>query len=105
MPGDSWPPQSISVMIPMRERASPFRHLGGTILADHGPLTLDEAQNLIRFYRAELALFDGGGAQLCRQRAESLEQARAQAILWRRAAGWREPATVDVVYPCRRDAP
>ena len=87
----------------MPEPESPFRHLGGSIIADHGPLTLKVANALVSFYRTEQALSCGSGARLCRQRAENLEFARAQAILWRRAAGWTDPADADATHSCQRN--
>ena len=87
----------------MPEPASLFRHLGGSIIADHGLLTLKAANALVSFYRTEQALSCGGRARLCRQRAESLESARAQAVLWRRAAGWTDPADADAIHCCQRN--
>ncbi len=78
---------------------APFRHIGGAILTDHGPLTLREARRLAEVYRRETAHWaDAGhaaGQAMCRSRAQALEEAVSGAETWRRAAGWAFPDDAD----------
>jgi len=79
---------------------APYRHIGGTVIADHGPLSLAAARALERFYRAEAdhrrALDDIATSRTCATRAHALSQAVAAAAAWRRAAGWSDPETADL---------
>jgi len=77
----------------------PHRHIGGAIIADHGPLSLAAARDLSRFYtlEADVCVREGaaGMARLCTRRAQALRAAVEAATLWRRAAGWRAPDAAD----------
>ena len=64
-----------------------FRHIGGAVIADHGPVTLAEARALATFYNQEAAEALRGASGECRRRANALESAIAAAWAWRRAAG------------------
>ena len=78
---------------------APFSHIGGGVIADHGPIALAGARALIEFYRLEarLATRDGaaGWAGRCEGRAVALHGAHEAAIRWRRAAGWADPDAAD----------
>ena len=74
-----------------------FRHVGGSIVADHGGLSLAAARALSRFYRCEATVGSPpspSGSQ-CLKRAHSLDLAIEGAMQWRRAAGWSDPDNAD----------
>jgi hypothetical protein len=75
--------------------APPFRHIGGAVIADHGPIGLGEARGLAKLYALEaahLAEHDRiAWSRACAARAEALDAAIVAACRWRRAAGWRDP--------------
>jgi len=76
----------------------PFRHIGGAVIADHGPIPLAAARDLARFYAIEAqaaAASSSGFADLCQTRATVLDAAVRDAARWRRAAGWRDPDEAD----------
>ena len=79
--------------------SAPFRSIGGTVLADHGPIPLGAARNLARFYASEALHWRGLGSQgafeACVRRADVLRDAVAAAETWRRAAGWGDPDAAD----------
>lgn len=62
------------------------RHLGGGLLSEAGPLTLNQGRAL---------------ADLLRERLIEVEAALAAAEAWRRAAGWRDPEQADQYEPAR----
>ena len=68
-------------------------------MTDHGLIALAAARALAAFYRAESAACRAAGALAwasgCELRAETLERVAAEAALWRRAAGWRDPDAAD----------
>lgn len=74
---------------------APYRHIGGAVIADHGPVALAEVRALIAFYEREARFNLGAGAgrtaRLCGRRALALHAALEAARLWRRAAGWPDP--------------
>jgi hypothetical protein len=78
-------------------KVAPYRHIGGAIVADHGPIGLGEARALARFYAREAK----SGAQApalaraCVNRARTLRAAARAAARWRLAAGWRLPEEAD----------
>lgn len=78
---------------------APYRHIGGMVLADHGPLSLSAARALEVFYRAEArhgrALDDRAASEGCAIRADALSRAATAAAAWRRAAGWTDPEAAD----------
>jgi hypothetical protein len=78
---------------------APYRHIGGMVMADHGPLSLAGARALVAFYRAEArysrALDDPATSRGCAVRADVLSRAVTAAEAWRRAAGWTEPEAAD----------
>lgn len=82
-------------------RGAPFRHIGGSVATDNGPIRIAAARRLAGFYRAEAAVLLGRGeiaaAQVCAQRAGALATAAEDAALWRRAAGWSDPELADAV--------
>ena len=75
------------------------RHIGGAIIADHGPISLAAARDLVRFYALEAEICAERGAtrvaRLCARRALDLNAAIEAAALWRQAAGWRDPDRAD----------
>ncbi len=75
----------------------PFRHIGGAIVANHGALALTSAQAMSKIYQqraaAEISL--GRTDDQLNARARSLDGAIAEAIIWRRAAGWTDPEAAD----------
>ena len=79
--------------------AAPFVHIGGALVADHGPVALAQSRALAGFYAAEARLAQGVGARrwaaLCARRAVALAAAADAATLWRRAAGWADPEAAD----------
>jgi hypothetical protein len=79
--------------------ASPFSHIGGSVIADHGPVALVASRALARFYEAEARIAAGGGAhrwaERCARRALALAAAARAAARWRRAAGWADPDAAD----------
>ncbi|MDQ2859595.1 MAG: hypothetical protein M3T55_02485 [Pseudomonadota bacterium] len=79
---------------------APFAHIGGTVIADHGPVALTASGGLRDFYAIEACLAEGAGvrrwAELCARRALTLAAVADAAALWRRAAGWADPAAADV---------
>lgn len=78
---------------------APFRSIGGTVIADHGPIPLVAARNLAQFYASEALHWRGLGSQrafeACVRRADVLRDAVAAAETWRRAAGWADPDAAD----------
>jgi hypothetical protein len=76
---------------------APFRAVGGTILADHGPMRLAQARALAAFYAREAARQRQGSraAGLCAERCRALAHAADDAARWRRAAGWTDPEMAD----------
>ena len=82
---------------------APFRHIGGMVIADHGPLPLAAAQAIAELYgREALEAARRGERRLeraCRARADALLAAGTAAIAWRRAAGWRDPHAADQPVP------
>ncbi len=78
---------------------APFRHIGGMVLADHGPLTLVAADDLAKFYQSEaqrwLTPKNRLTPRICEQRAVALLEAAEAARRWRRAAGWADPEAAD----------
>jgi nucleoside diphosphate kinase len=78
---------------------APFRHIGGTVLADHGPLTLVAARELAKFYQSEARRRPSQDGKrfpcICGQRATALLEAAEAAEKWRRAAGWTNPEAAD----------
>ena len=78
---------------------APFRHIGGAVIADHGPLSLAAAEASARFYSDEAsALRDACAhrlAGLCAEREDALRAAIDAARSWRRAAGWADPHDAD----------
>jgi hypothetical protein len=88
---------------------APFRHIGGMVLADHGPLTLAEAHALTAFYRREGRELGRTGrpdlARLCQTRGRALLRAIRRASRWRRAAGWVDTDGPDRLAAVRRAWP
>ena len=82
-------------------RGAPFRHIGGAVATDNGPIRIAEARRLAGFYRAEAAVLLARGeraaARVCSQRAGALATAAEEAALWRRAAGWSDPESPDTI--------
>jgi hypothetical protein len=78
---------------------APFSHIGGAVIADHGPIGLVEARKLASFYSAEAKAADEAGAAgwvgQCSGRALALDVAAEAAARWRRAAGWADPRTAN----------
>jgi hypothetical protein len=78
---------------------APYRHIGGMVMADHGPLSLSAARALEAFYRAEAghrrALGDQATSEGCMIRAAALSRAATAAEAWRRAAGWADAEAAD----------
>ncbi len=78
---------------------APFRHIGGMVLADHGPLTLVAAHELAEFYKSEALRWSSPSGKrslcICEQRATALLEAAEAAKRWRRAAGWTNPEAAD----------
>jgi hypothetical protein len=78
---------------------APFAHIGGDVIADHGPIALVQARDLVALYAVEAqAAADAGAARWasrCRGRALSLAAAAEAAVRWRRAAGWADPEAAD----------
>ena len=78
---------------------APFRHIGGMVTADHGPMPLATARGLADFYRSEATYWRGMADDMtssaCALRASGLETAILAAAAWRRAAGWTDPDTAD----------
>lgn len=74
-----------------------YRHIGGAVIADHGPITLAAARALTFFYRTEAGCAAPAVSSECRRRARTLERAITAAFTWRRAAGWNDPDRAD--YP------
>jgi hypothetical protein len=83
-------------------RDAPYRHIGGAIVADHGPLTLMGARRLAQFYLAEARRSaENRWVRVCAGRAAALEGAIIAAELWRRAAGWTLPDDADAMPKLR----
>lgn len=78
---------------------TPFRAIGGMVVADHGPIRLAEARALAAAYAREAATGGGRWKALCLRRAEALATAVRDATDWRRAAGWAEPDRADSAPP------
>jgi hypothetical protein len=80
-------------------KVAPFRHIGGAVIADHGPLSLAAAEASKRFYAEEASAYGQVGAlrfaRLCVARRDALGEAIAEASRWRRAAGWADPNQAD----------
>jgi hypothetical protein len=74
---------------------TPFRAIGGMVVADHGPIRLAEARALAAAYAREAVSAGGGWKTLCLARAQALSQAVREAGDWRRAAGWADPDAAD----------
>jgi hypothetical protein len=78
---------------------SVHRAIGGAVVTSYGALTLAQARRLADFYVAEARHCRSdnaaAAARLCEERSGDLGAAVAAAILWRRAAGWRDPAAAD----------
>ena len=78
---------------------APFSHIGGAVIADHGPIGLVETRKLASLYAAEAKSAAEAGAarwvSLCAGRAIALAAAADAAARWRRAAGWADPRTAD----------
>lgn len=86
-------------------KGAPYRHIGGGVIADHGPISLAAARDLARFYLRESKCEPNTGgterSRLCAARARALNQAVEEAARWRRAAGWRDPDAADDGSDCR----
>jgi len=86
-----------------------FGHVGGSVFADHGALSLTQARTLVVFYareaEASMARGEAAAARLCARRALALHAAAEGAALWRRAAGWRDPEAADRSGPIPPPAP
>ncbi|MBA3812680.1 MAG: hypothetical protein H0X27_13755 [Caulobacteraceae bacterium] len=86
---------------------APYRHIGGAVIGDHGPIALAEVRALAGFYEREAGLNQltgaAGAAEICGLRARVLRAALEAADRWRRAAGWRDPEAADRAssYPFR----
>jgi hypothetical protein len=80
-----------------------FRHIGGMVIADHGPLALRDAAKLALFYLCEgvdrLDHGDRRTAAMCGERVLALTTATEAAVQWRRAAGWKDPFDADSPRP------
>jgi hypothetical protein len=76
-----------------------YRHIGGAVIADHGPISLAAARNMAQFYAGQSLEHGARGAlraaQECEARSRSLSEAVGAAISWRRAAGWTDPDMAD----------
>lgn len=74
---------------------APFRAIGGSVVADHGPIALADARALQTFYAGEA---DHAGETWTRravERSHALADAVKDAERWRRAAGWTNPDDAD----------
>jgi hypothetical protein len=80
-------------------KSAPYRHIGGMVITDHGPLTLAAARDLAQFYGREAAgsteRRDRPWEEVCGRRAFVLAGAAKAAADWRRAAGWIDPDAAD----------
>ncbi len=57
----------------VRRTDAPFAHIGGAVIADHGPIALGEARALTAFYAAEaLAAGEGPWRKDHQRRAQAL---------------------------------
>ncbi len=78
------------------------------MLSDWGPMSLQVAAALARFYAGEALAQQAAGAakwsRACARRARSLEEALIAATVWRRAAGWGCPDEADDPARVRRPA-
>ena len=76
-----------------------YVHIGGAVVCDHGPLSLAEARALSLIYAREgehwASVGETRAGRACVRRALALAKAAADAALWRRAAGWRDPEAAD----------
>ena len=76
-----------------------FKHSGGAILSDRGPIPLAQARGLAIIYaKAAALLLDAGDRRqglACARRAIALARAAREAADWRRAAGWRIAEAAD----------
>jgi hypothetical protein len=76
-----------------------FAHIGGSVIADHGPVSLAVARALAETYRREGIHEAKNGravaALVCADRAQSLAVAVTAATQWRQAAGWGDPDSAD----------
>jgi hypothetical protein len=90
-------------------KGAPYRHIGGMVIADLGPLTLLAAADLALFYLREglgaLAHRERAAASACGERVLALTTAIDGAIQWRGAAGWKDPFAADRPDMDRRGAP
>lgn len=80
-------------------KAAPYRHAGGALVCDHGPLTLAGARALAAFYAHEADYWQAKSksamSRACARRAQTLTDAADDAVLWRRAAGWSNADLAD----------
>jgi hypothetical protein len=74
---------------------TPFRAIGGMVVADHGPIRLTEAHALAAAYAREAATAGDAWQAITLGRAEALATAVRDATDWRRAAGWADPDAAD----------
>jgi hypothetical protein len=74
---------------------TPFRAIGGMVIADHGPIRLAEARALAAAYARDAEISDSVWGSLCLARAQALATAVREATEWRRAAGWTNPDAAD----------
>jgi hypothetical protein len=82
---------------------SVYRHIGGAVVSDLGPLPLAAARDLAGFYGLEAVraaeLGQRRSAAACARRALALHDAAEEARRWRRAAGWAKPEAADISSP------
>ncbi len=80
-------------------KGAPYRHIGGMVIADHGPLALSAAAELALFYLREgldgLAHGERAAVSTCGERLLALTSAVDAAMEWRCAAGWKDPFAAD----------
>ncbi len=80
-------------------RGAPYRHIGGMVIADHGPLALLAAAELALFYAREglegVRHGERSTVSTCGERILALTAAVDAAVEWRRAAGWSDPFAAD----------
>jgi hypothetical protein len=90
-------------------KGAPYRHIGGMVVADHGPLPLRAAAELALFYVREglqgLEARERAVASVCGERILALTRAVDAAAQWRRAAGWEDPFAADGRAPGRAGGP
>jgi hypothetical protein len=80
-------------------KGAAFGHIGGHVISDHGPLSLELARHMAAFYLEEAARGPATRhwARTCATRAAALENACREAWAWRRAAGWLDPDAADMI--------